>query len=115
MRDDRPRSCWNGDQESRSGRRREVDEAAWRAFGEWIEELRIRSGLQVGELAERAGVSRMWIQEIRKGGRGIPEGWRLPNPKNESLVRLARVLEVAPEEMLARAGKARQEDEGDQR
>jgi transcriptional regulator with XRE-family HTH domain len=82
-----------------------LDEAAWKAFGEWIEDLRVRSGLQVGEVAERAGVSRPWLQEIRNGGRGVPGGWRLPNPKNESLVRLARVLNVPPETMLARAGR----------
>ena len=85
--------------------RRELDEAAWRAFGEWVEELRVRSGLQVGEAAEQAGVSRVWLQEIRKGGRGIPGGWRLPNPKDEALVRLARILNVPAEEMLARAGR----------
>jgi transcriptional regulator with XRE-family HTH domain len=85
--------------------RRKVDEAAWKAFGEWVEDLRVRSGLQVGEVAERAGVSRVWLQEIRKGGRGVPGGWRLPNPKDEALVRLARVLNVPPEEMLARAGR----------
>jgi transcriptional regulator with XRE-family HTH domain len=86
--------------------RSELDEAAWKAFGEWVEELRVRSGLQVGEVAERAAVSRVWLQEIRKGGRGVPGGWRLPNPKDEALVRLARVLHVAPEEMLARTGRS---------
>jgi transcriptional regulator with XRE-family HTH domain len=82
-----------------------VDEAAWKTFGEWVEQLRVRSGLQVGEVAERADVSRVWLQEIRNGGRGVPGGWRLPNPKNESLVRLARALNVRPESMLARAGR----------
>jgi transcriptional regulator with XRE-family HTH domain len=84
---------------------RVLDEAAWKAFGEWVEDLRVRSGLQVGEVAERAGVSRPWLQEIRNGGRGVPGGWRLPNPKNEALVRLARVLNVPPETMLTRAGR----------
>ena len=82
-----------------------MDEAAWKAFGEWVEELRVRTGLQVGEVAERAGVSRVWLQEIRNGGRGVPGGWRLPNPKNEALVRLARALNVSPETMLTRAGR----------
>ena len=82
-----------------------MDEAAWKAFGEWVEQLRIRSGLQVGEVAERADVSRVWLQEIRNGGRAGPAGWRLPNPKNEALVRLARALNVSPEELLARAGR----------
>jgi transcriptional regulator with XRE-family HTH domain len=82
-----------------------VEETAWKAFGEWVEDLRVRTGLQVGEVAERAGVSRVWLQEIRNGGRGVPGGWRLPNPRNEALVRLARVLNVTPETMLARAGR----------
>ena len=84
---------------------RALDEAAWKAFGEWVEDLRVRTGLQVGEVAERAGVSRVWLQEIRNGGRGVPGGWRLPNPKNDALVRLARALNVPPETMLARAGR----------
>jgi transcriptional regulator with XRE-family HTH domain len=86
-------------------RERALDEAAWKAFGEWVEDLRVRTGLQVGEVADRAGVSRVWLQEIRNGGRGVAGGWRLPNPKNEALVRLARVLNVHPETMLARAGR----------
>jgi transcriptional regulator with XRE-family HTH domain len=84
---------------------RALDEAAWKAFGQWVEDLRVRTGLQVGEVAQRAGVSRVWLQEIRNGGRGVPGGWRLPNPKNDALVRLARTLNVPPETMLARAGR----------
>jgi transcriptional regulator with XRE-family HTH domain len=85
---------------------RALDQAAWKAFGQWVEDLRVRTGLQVGEVAERAGVSRVWLQEIRNGGRSVPGGWRLPNPKNDALVRLARALNVPPETMLARAGRA---------
>ena len=84
---------------------RALDQAAWKVFGQWVEDLRVRTGLQVGEVAERAGVSRVWLQEIRNGGRGVPGGWRLPNPKHDALVRLARVLNVPPETMLARAGR----------
>src|SRR5215212_10795773 len=76
---------------------RDLDEPGWKEFGKWVEQLRVRSGLQVGEVAERAGVSRVWLQEIRNGGRAGPGGWRLPNPKNEALVRLARALNVSPE------------------
>jgi transcriptional regulator with XRE-family HTH domain len=82
-----------------------LDQATWKAFGQWVEDLRVRTGLQVGEVAERAGVSRVWLQEIRNGGRGVPGGWRLPNPKTDALVRLARALNVPPETMLARAGR----------
>ncbi len=83
-----------------------MDEAAWKDLGEWIEQLRVRSGLTVGELAQRADVSRVWLQVLRKGGRRIEGEWRPPNPKRDALARVARVLDVSVEEMLARAGSA---------
>jgi transcriptional regulator with XRE-family HTH domain len=83
----------------------DVDEAAWRAFGEWIEQRRERSGLTVGELADRAGVSRVWLQVLRKGGRRIEGQWRPPNPKSDALARVARALNVPVEEMFARVGR----------
>lgn len=83
----------------------QVDKAEWQEFGEWVETLRTRAGLQVNELASRAGVSAMWLQEMRRGGRNIYGQWRLPNPKNEALARLARALEVPVEDMLSRAGR----------
>ena len=85
--------------------RDDVDEAAWKAFGEWIEQRREHSGLTVGELAERAGVSRVWLQVLRKGGRRIEGEWRPPNPKSAALARVARALDVPVEEMFARAGR----------
>jgi transcriptional regulator with XRE-family HTH domain len=82
-----------------------VDEAAWKTFGEWIEQQREHAGLTVGELAERAGVSRVWLQVLRKGGRRIEGEWRQPNPKSAALARVARALNVPVEEMFARAGR----------
>ena len=82
-----------------------MDEAAWKAFGEWIEQRREHSGLTVGELADRAGVSRVWLQVLRKGGRRIEGEWRPPNPKSAALARVARALGVPVEEMFARAGR----------
>ena len=83
----------------------DVDEAAWKAFGEWIEQRREHAGLKVGELAERAGVSTVWLQVLRKGGRRIEGEWRPPNPKSAALARVARALDVPVEEMFARAGR----------
>jgi transcriptional regulator with XRE-family HTH domain len=83
----------------------DVDEAAWKTFGEWIEQRREHAGLTVGELADRAGVSRVWLQVIRKGGRRIEGKWRPPNPKSAALARVARALDVPVEEMFARAGR----------
>jgi len=92
-----------------------VDEAAWKDLGEWIEQLRVRSGLTVGELAQRSDVSRVWLQVLRKGGRRIEGEWRPPNPKRDALARVARVLGVSVEEMLARAGSAPlRDDQADQ-
>jgi transcriptional regulator with XRE-family HTH domain len=82
-----------------------MEKAEWQAFGEWVENLRKRSGLQVNELAERTGVSPQWLNEIRRGGRTVYGQWRLPNPKDEALARLARALGVSVDEMLARAGR----------
>jgi transcriptional regulator with XRE-family HTH domain len=83
----------------------DVDQAAWKAFGEWIEQRREHTGLKVGELAERAGVSTVWLQVLRKGGRRIEGEWRPPNPKSAALARVARALDVPVEEMFARAGR----------
>jgi transcriptional regulator with XRE-family HTH domain len=82
-----------------------MDRAEWEAFGRWVDELRKRSGLQVRDLAARAGVSVQWLQEIRHGGRTLYGQWRLPNPKDDALARLARALDVPVEEMFARAGR----------
>ena len=83
----------------------DVDEAAWKAFGEWIEQRREHAGLTVGELAQQAGVSRVWLQVVRKGGRRIEGQWRPPNPKSAALARVARALDVPVDEMFARAGR----------
>jgi transcriptional regulator with XRE-family HTH domain len=83
----------------------DVDEAAWKTFGEWIEQRREHAGMTVGELADRAGVSRVWLQVLRKGGRHIEGEWRLPNPKSAALARVARALDVPVEEMFARSGR----------
>jgi transcriptional regulator with XRE-family HTH domain len=82
-----------------------MDRAEWKAFGKWVDDLRKRSGLQVRDLATRAGVSVQWLQEIRQGGRTLYGQWRLPNPKDDALARLARALDVPMEEMFARAGR----------
>jgi transcriptional regulator with XRE-family HTH domain len=82
-----------------------MDRAEWEAFGKWVDELRRRSGLRVRDLAAQAGVSVQWLQEIRQGGRTLYGQWRLPNPKDEALARLARALDVPVEEMFARAGR----------
>jgi transcriptional regulator with XRE-family HTH domain len=82
-----------------------MDRAEWKAFGKWVDDLRKRSGLPVRDLATRAGVSVQWLQEIRQGGRTLYGQWRLPNPKDEALARLARALDVPVEEMFARAGR----------
>src|SRR6266567_2309676 len=82
-----------------------MDRAEREAFGQWVEDLRKRSGLQVRDLATRAGVSVPGLQGIRQGGRTLYGQWRLPNPKDEALARLARALDVPWEEMFARAGR----------
>jgi transcriptional regulator with XRE-family HTH domain len=100
-------ASWSNAAEPRrtTSARDDVDQAAWKTFGEWIEQRREHAGLTVGELAERAGVSRVWLQVLRKGGRRIEGEWRQPNPKSAALARVARALDVPVEEMFARAGR----------
>ncbi len=92
-----------------------MDRAEWEAFGEWVESLRKRAGLRVRDLAERAGVSAQWLQEIRHGGRAVYGAWRLPNPKDEALARLAKALDIPVEEMFARAGRKPSASEDEER
>jgi transcriptional regulator with XRE-family HTH domain len=82
-----------------------TDRQAITVSWQWIEQRRQHAGLTVGELAERAGVSRVWLQVLRKGGRRIEGEWRPPNPKSDALARVARVLDVPVEEMFTRSGR----------
>jgi transcriptional regulator with XRE-family HTH domain len=58
----------------------------WRAFGARIRELRELLGLTQGDLAERAKLSRIYIQKLEAGERLSPS---LP-----ALERLARALQA---------------------
>lgn len=68
-----------------------------RTFGEELRDKRRTAGLSQRELAERAGLDFSYISKIENG--------RIPPPAADTIVKLSRILKVAPEELLALVGK----------
>jgi transcriptional regulator with XRE-family HTH domain len=64
-------------------------------FGEWLRAEMLQQGMNQSQLARKAGVSRSTVKRIIDGERGIGRA---------SLGRLARALDLPPEELLRRAG-----------
>jgi transcriptional regulator with XRE-family HTH domain len=64
------------------------------ALGIAVRELRAGAGASQGQLAERAGIHRLYLGGVERGER---------NPSLETLVRLARALDVSVSELIARA------------
>ncbi len=67
------------------------------AFGPYLRRLRQARRMSQRELAERVGVTFPYISKIENG--------RVPPPNAGTLIRIAAVLAVDPDEMLVRAGK----------
>lgn len=67
------------------------------SFGTTLRERRRAAGLSQRELAERVGLDFSYISKV--------ENDRLPPPAADTVVKLCRILETAPEELLALTGK----------
>lgn len=68
-----------------------------RTFGEALREIRRSKEITQRELAEKVSVDFSYISKI--------ENDRLPPPAADTIVRICRALEVAPDELLALTGK----------
>lgn len=68
-----------------------------RTFGLTLRELRRGKNISQRELAEKVGVDFSYISKI--------ENDRLPPPSGDTIVKIAKVLSVAPDELLALTGK----------
>ena len=66
----------------------------WPDIGAWIGEQRQRLGLSTADAARRARVANTTWEQIEAG--------RHHHPTDETLVRMARTLQVDPAEMMAR-------------
>lgn len=68
------------------------------AFGPFLRRLRNDRKLSQRDLADRVGVTFPYISKIENG--------REPPPNADTLLLIANVLNVDPDELLVRAGKA---------
>lgn len=91
------------------------DEAAkrWRDFGTWLEQTYLSRGMTRRDLERASGVQYSTLQRLEDGGRREGGVWKLPNPSDATLQKLARFLHVPVEEVYERAGgRARERNQG---
>ncbi|MEW5816966.1 MAG: helix-turn-helix domain-containing protein [Spirochaetota bacterium] len=68
-----------------------------RTFGLILRDLRRSKNITQRELAEKVGVDFSYISKV--------ENDRLPPPSGDTIVKIAEVLKIAPDELLALTGK----------
>ena len=71
------------------------------SFGETLRELRLRNNLTQADLAERIGVSHVYISSLERGAK--------PAPRHALVLALAHSLGVSEEELWASAQEEREE------
>jgi transcriptional regulator with XRE-family HTH domain len=83
----------------------DLEQARWKQFGAWLRDL--REGRTQTDVAAEAKLGIQALASLERGGfRRYDDGpWLLPNPKDETLIRLARALGVVSEEMFKRVGR----------
>ncbi len=79
----------------------------WTDFGRWLAAVRVERGYVQAHTAKQAGMGIQTLVSLEHGGyRRTADGpWITPNPRDETLASLARVLGVNPEEMFGRIGR----------
>ena len=84
-----------------------VDESRqWVEFGRWLAEQREERGLRRRDAAKRAKISEAAWRDLETGRKEAIGGIRLlPNPSHDVLERVAGVLELPVETVLARIGR----------
>jgi transcriptional regulator with XRE-family HTH domain len=84
-----------------------VDESRqWAEFGRWLVEQREQAGLRRRDAARKAKVSEAVWRDLETGRKPSVSGIRLlPNPSRAILERIAAVLDVPVEELVARSGR----------
>jgi transcriptional regulator with XRE-family HTH domain len=79
----------------------------WTDFGRWLQAARVKRGYTQAFVARQAGIGAQTLVALEHGGfrREANGPWITPNPKDETLVALARVLGLDAEEMFAVVGR----------
>jgi transcriptional regulator with XRE-family HTH domain len=89
------------------------DAKRWREFGVWLEQTYLAKGMTRRDLERASGVQYSTLQRLEDGGRREGGEWKLPNPSDATLQKLARFLHVPAEELYERAGgRARDRNQG---
>jgi transcriptional regulator with XRE-family HTH domain len=87
--------------------RDDLERQRWRQFGTWLRDLRVDQARTQTNVAEAARMGIQSLASLERGGfrRNDDGPWLVPNPKDETLISLARALGVDPEELFGRAGR----------
>ena len=87
--------------------RDDLERQRWKQFGTWLRDLRVDQARTQTNLAAAAGMGIQWLASLERGGfrRNDDGPWLVPNPKDETLISLARALSVDPEEMFRRVDR----------
>jgi transcriptional regulator with XRE-family HTH domain len=85
----------------------ELERQRWKQFGAWLRRLRADKGYSQTGIAAEAHVGLQTLVSLERGGyrRNDDGPWLVPNPKDETLIRLARALGMDPEEIFGRVGR----------
>lgn len=77
----------------------------WRHFGAWLEGKLLERYPSKEAFARASGVAFHTINDLVNGGRATPgDGWRVPNPFDSTLVKLATALGLPERELVDRVG-----------
>jgi transcriptional regulator with XRE-family HTH domain len=84
-----------------------AETARWHDFGAWLAQTRVDLGYTQAHVASQADISTQSLVSLEHGGfRRYADGpWILPNPRDDTLVSLARLYGVKAEEMFKRVGR----------
>jgi transcriptional regulator with XRE-family HTH domain len=87
--------------------RDDLERQRWKQFGTWLRDLRVDQARTQTNVAAAAGMGIQSLASLERGGfrRNDDGPWLVPNPKDETLISLARALRVDPEELFRRVGR----------
>ena len=85
----------------------DLERQRWKQFGTWLRDLRVDQARTQTNVAAAAGMGIQSLASLERGGfrRNDDGPWLVPNPKDETLISLARALGVDPEEIFRRVGR----------
>lgn len=81
------------------------DAEHWKTFGRWLKQQRLATRRNRKDLAAEAGISDSSWQNYESGGRtvGGTGHWIVQRPSTESLIGIARALQIPPKTIFAKA------------